>query len=153
MTGRPPVAYSHLPEILSKSRLKLTDLQRRLSEAGVHVNPKTLYRLTSTAPLQKIDTRVIGAICHACDVGIEDVIIFDQPRDEIQKLSGSAQKRLDELMSKHRENDLTKGEAKEFDDLCERAHTLTLANARLLASKRRSIPRTTRLPKTTRRRK
>src|SRR5436190_22710498 len=121
MTGRTPLAYSHLPEILSKSRLKITDLQRRLEEAGVRVNPKTLYRLTSTAPLQKVDTRVIGAICHACDVGIEEVIIFDQPRDEIQKLPAPEQKRLDELMSKHRENNLTKTEAKEFDELCDRA--------------------------------
>jgi hypothetical protein len=140
MNGSPPLAYSHLPEILSRSQLRISDLQRRLEEAGVRVNPKTLYRLTSTAPLQKIDTRVISAICHACDVGIEDVIIFDQPLEVIQKLPPRDQKRLDELLAKHRETSLSKSEGAEFDELCDRAHALTLANARLLASKRRSIP-------------
>src|SRR6188768_2939868 len=116
MNGRLPVAYSHLPEILSKSRLKITDLKRRLEDAGVRVNPKTLYRLTSTAPLQKIDTRVIGAICLACDVGIEEVIIFDQPRAEIQKLSDPEQERLEDLLTKHSENKLSKSETAEFDE-------------------------------------
>jgi hypothetical protein len=151
MTGRLPVAYSHLPEILSKSRIKITDLKRRLEDAGVRVNPKTLYRLTSTAPLQKIDTRVIGAICHACDVGIEEVIIFDRPRAGIQKLSAADQKRLDDLLSKHRENKLSKSEISEFDELCDKAHALTLANARLLASKRRSVRQRRNPAKSTRR--
>jgi DNA-binding Xre family transcriptional regulator len=134
-----PVAYSDLPKVLAKRRLKISDLQEKLKQAGLQVNQKSLYRLTRNDPIQKIDTRIVGAICQTCSVGIEDVITFEQPKAVLQKLSGPEQKRLDELMSKHNKGQLTAAEMREFDKISEEAHRLTIANARMLVAQRRAL--------------
>lgn len=134
-----PRAYSQLPKVLAKCRLKISDLHEKLKAAGVNVNHKSLYRLTSPDPLQKIDTRIIGAICHTCDVSIQDIIAFEKPKLVLEKLSSAEQKRLDYLMAQHNEGKLTANEMREFDDLSQKAHQLTLANARLLVAQRRSL--------------
>ncbi len=60
MSNSLPVAYSHLPKVLAKRRLKISDLQEKLRAAGINVNQKSLYRLTTSEPLLKIDTRIVG---------------------------------------------------------------------------------------------
>jgi hypothetical protein len=135
-----PVAYSQLAKVLAKCRFKVSDLHDKLKAAGVNVNQKSLYRLTSSAPLQKIDTRIIGAICQTCAVNIQDVIVFERPKPVLQKLPNAEQKRLDELMARHNEGKLSARETSEFDELSEKAHELTMANARMLVAQRRSLP-------------
>ena len=139
MSNSLPVAYSHLPKVLAKCRLRISDLHEKLKAAGIYVNQKSLYRLTTSEPLQKIDTRIVGAICQTCAVGIQDVITFEQPKPVLQKLSAADQKRLDDLMTKHTEGKLSAEEMREFDELSERAHQLTMANARMLLAQRRAL--------------
>lgn len=127
--------------ILAKCRLKVSDLHEKLKAAGINVNQKSLYRLTTTEPLQKIDSRIVGAICQTCAVGIQDVITFEQPKAVLQKLSNPEQKRLDELMTRHNEGKLNAVEMREFDELSEKAHQLTMANARMLVAQRRALNR------------
>ncbi len=139
MSDSLPVAYSHLPEILALRRLKVSDLREKLRAVGVNVNQKSLYRLTTAEPIQKIDTRIVGAICHTCDVGIQDVIGFEKPKPVLQKLPVDEQRRLDELMTAHAEGPLGAGEMRELDGLSEKAHQLTMANARMLVAQRRAL--------------
>ncbi|MDX1950822.1 MAG: hypothetical protein SFY81_01490 [Verrucomicrobiota bacterium] len=134
-----PVAYSRLPQILRKCRLNISDLHERLKAAGLNVNPKSLYRLTTLKPIQKIDTRIVGAICETCDVSIEEVIAFEKPKPVLEKLTIAEQKRLDELMTSHSERELSRDELRELDELSEKAHQLTMANARMLVSQRRAL--------------
>jgi hypothetical protein len=139
MSSSLPVAYSHLPQVLAKCRLKISELHERLKAAGVNVNQKSLYRLTTSEPLQKIDTRIVGAICQTCSVGIQDVITFEHPKPVLQKLTASDQKRFDHLMTKHNEGELNAAEMQEFDELSDKAHQLTMANARMLVAQRRAL--------------
>jgi hypothetical protein len=139
MSNRLPLAYSHLPQVLAKRHLKISELHKKLKAVGVNVNYKSLYRLTSSAPLQKIDARIVGAICQTCAVGIQDVITFEQPKPVLQKLQEADQNRLDDLMTKHTEGKLSGEEMREFDELSEKAHELTMANARMLVTQRRAI--------------
>jgi hypothetical protein len=139
MSDVPPLAYSHLPEVLAKSRLKISDLHEKLKAIGFSVNQKSLYRLTSAKPLLKIDTRIVGAICQTCAVGIQDVISFEQPKAVLEKLSLTDQNRLNDLMTRHSERKLNGEELKEFDKLSDKAHQLTMANARILVAQRRTL--------------
>jgi len=139
MSNSLPLAYSHLPQVLAKRHLKISELQTKLKAAGVKINDKSLYRLTTSEPLQKIDVRIVGAICYVCAVSIQDVIAFEQPKTTLQKLDQTEQKRLEDLMSKHTEGKLSAEEMQEFDELSEKAHALTMANARILVAQRRSL--------------
>ena len=139
MSDSLPVAYSHLPKILAECDLKISDLHQKLKQAGIRVNQKSLYRLTTSKPIQKVDTRILGAICKTCAVNIQDVIVFEKPKARLQKLSTTEQRRLDELMSKHSEGQLSADQVREFDRLSEKAHDLTMANARVLLAQRRAL--------------
>jgi|GEM_PF-1357235 len=139
MSNSLPLAYSQLPKVLAKCHLKISDLHEKLKSAGIIVNPKSLYRLTTSNPLQKIDTRILGAICHTCDVSIQDVIAFEKPKSVLEKLTHAEQKRLDDLMTRHSDGKLNADEMPEFDKLSEKAHQLTMANARMLVAQRRAL--------------
>jgi len=125
--------------MLAKHRLKVSDLHEKLKAFGVNVNQKSLYRLTAAKPLQKIDARIVGAICHICSVGIQDVITFEKPNPVLAKLTVAEQKRLDYLMSRHNDGKLNAREVREFDELSDKAHQLTMANARMLVAQRRGL--------------
>ncbi len=142
MRNDAPVAYSQLPRILAQRRLSVSDLKGRLKAAGVTVNQKSLYRLTSFAPLQKIDTRIVGAICQTCAVGIEDIISFEPPKPVLEKLNEMEQSELEQLMDKNNEGQLTPSELQRYDELSDKVFDLTMTNARLLAAQRRSLKST-----------
>lgn len=131
-------AYSHLGEVLSSLKITIPELKRQMERLGVAVNIKSLYRLISPEPLQKIDTRIVGAICQTCQVGIEDVIEFSKPQTALQQLAAGEQKRLTELMSRNNEGALTRAERQEFEELADKAQRITLANARVLVAQRRA---------------
>lgn len=130
--------YSRLATVLSHRKIAVPELRRQMIKLGVPVNIKSLYRLTTTEPLQKIDLRILGAICQTCHVGIQEVIDFGKPKLVLQRLDAPVQKRLDELMSKNNEGALSAAERKELSGLADQAHQLTLANARILAQQRRA---------------
>ncbi len=128
--------------MLAERNLTVFQLHRQLDSAGLPVNIKSLYRLTADEPLQKVDLRVAGAVCQACDVEIGDLITFQKPRAQLQRLEPKAQARLDELMDKNNDGQLNGREKKEFAVLAEEAHRVSLENARMLVAERRRSKRT-----------
>ncbi len=136
MSNKLPIAYSRLPDVLQKCQLQVQGLHRKLREIGLNVNPKSLYRLTTSDPVQKIDTRILAGICKTCDVKIQDVIVFEKPHPTLMKLNDSEQKRLNQLMSRNNEEKLSSKEASELNVLTEKAHQLTMHNARTLVAQR-----------------
>ena len=136
MNGQIPEAYSKLGLILSRRNLSVLALQRKLEDVGVPVNVKSLYRLAEDAPLQKIDLRIAAAVCKVCDVELGDLISLERPKAQLQRLNTKTQSRLDTLMEKNNEGQLTAAERKEFVALADAAHQLSMANARLLVAGR-----------------
>ncbi len=133
----PEAAYSRLRLILAEKNASVFQLHRELNDSGVSVNIKSLYRLTSDEPLQKVDLRIAAAICKACDVSLGELISFEKPSAQMQKLPARDQARLDDLMSANNERKLTASEQREFDALAEKAHRLSMENARILQAERR----------------
>jgi hypothetical protein len=139
MNGHLPDAYSRLGLILARENLSVLGLQRKLESAGVSVNVKSLYRLVEEAPLQKIDLRIAAAVCNAFGIALGDLISLEKPKARLGRLDAKTQARLDVLMSKNNEGQLTTAERKEFAALAERAHRMSIENARtLLAESRRA---------------
>ena len=132
MNGTSPQAYSRLGFLLARRNLSVLGLQRKLEAAGVPVNVKSLYRLTEETPLQKIDLRIVAAICQTFDIALGELISFEKPKARLCRLDDKAQSRLEALMSKSNEGRLTAAERKEFATLAGEAHRISMANARTL---------------------
>jgi DNA-binding Xre family transcriptional regulator len=137
MHGRLPVAYSRLGLILARENVSVLGLQRKLEANGVPVNVKSLYRLVEDAPLQKIDLRIVAAICRAFGLALGDLISFEKPKAKLSRLDGKTQTRLDALMARNNEGQLTAAERKEFVALADQAHRMSMENARTLLTERR----------------
>jgi DNA-binding Xre family transcriptional regulator len=123
--------------ILARENVSVLGLQRKLEAAGVPVNVKSLYRLAEDAPLQKIDLRIVAAICNAFGIALGDLISFEKPKAQLNRLDAKTQARLDALMSKNNEGQLTAAERKEFVALADQAHRLSMENARILLTESR----------------
>ncbi len=136
MNGLLPDAYSTLGLILARENVSVLGLQRKLAAAGVPVNVKSLYRLVEEVPLQKIDLRIAAAICQLFRIALGDLITFEKPNTRLRRLSSKTQARLDTLMSKNNEGQLTAAERKEFVILADQAHRMSLENARTLLAER-----------------
>ncbi|MGB8166599.1 MAG: hypothetical protein WCF18_03855 [Chthoniobacteraceae bacterium] len=137
MNGHLPDAYSRLGLILARENVSVLSLQRKLEAAGVPVNVKSLYRLAEDAPLQKIDLRIVAGVCNVFGIALGDLISFEKPKARLNRLDGKSQARLDALMSKNNEGQLTAAERKEFLALAAQAHRISMENARTLLTERR----------------
>jgi hypothetical protein len=137
MNGKHAEAYSRLILVLARMNMTVYQLHRRLAEGGFPVNIKSLYRLASDEPIQKIDLRIAAALCRVCDVELGELITLEKPRVRLQRLDAGTQSRLETLMSKNNDGKLTVGEKREFAELAEKAHRLSLDNARALRSERK----------------
>jgi hypothetical protein len=137
----PPEAYSRLRFLLEERDLSRAELQRRLLAQERHFNAKTLYRLADPdQPLERIDLRVVGAICRVLGIGLGELIAFAEPTaTALATLSDSEQERLEQLMARHNEDQLAGGELDELRELVERAESIARANARRLAEHRRRL--------------
>jgi DNA-binding Xre family transcriptional regulator len=136
-------AYSHLKALLERQGLTTADLVRRVSEQGDRINAKSLYRLADPEePLEKVDMRVIAAVCQALDVGIGDLLTFDEP-EIIESYPSEKQSRMDTLMARvHGASPALSGpERTELQTLVEEAETVARGNARRLANRRRRLLR------------
>ena len=147
MNGHQPIAYSRLGLILARENVSVAALQRKLAASGVPVNVKSLYRLAENAPLQKIDLRITAAICNALAIALGDLISFEKPKAELHRLDPKMQVRLDALMSKSNEGQLTVAERKEFLALADQAHRVSMENARTLLAERKRTGASVRTPK------
>ena len=88
-------AFSRLKWVLERQGLTTADLVRRVSEQGDRINAKSLYRLADPEePLEKVDMRVIGAVCQALSVDIGDILTFNEP-EIIEQFGAEKQARMD----------------------------------------------------------
>ena len=130
-------AYSRLKRLLGERHITVPELQKRIQQRGMHVNLKSLYRLSREhQPLARLELRVAGAICQVCEVPLSELITFETPKRMLHRLSATKQKRLDRLMAKNNAGQLTGGERDELRVLVREAEEITLANARILAGQR-----------------
>jgi hypothetical protein len=138
MSDRAPFTYSQLRELLMARKMTVSALHRAMREkCGVKVNVKSLYRLASNKPLQKIDGRIIGAICRTINSPIEALLSLEKPAQHLHRLTPAEQNRLDALMEQNTEGELTRRESTEFEGLVDKAHRLSVENARILAQQAR----------------
>ncbi len=134
-----PLAYSRLKFFLDERSLTRAEFRRRLATQDSTFNVKTLYRLADPdRPLERIDLRVVGAICRILDVNLGDLIVFAE-RTTVETLAEPKQRRLDELMERHNEGQLCNPELQELGSLVDEAEQVALSNARRLAQHRRRI--------------
>jgi hypothetical protein len=129
-------AFSRLKHVLKEQDLTVPELHRRLRQQGLRINLKSLYRLSNDQPLQRLDLRVAGAICQIFDLPLSELIVFETPVRKLRRLAAGKQKRLDLLMAKNNEGQLTDAEGQELRALVREAEDITLDNARRLAEQR-----------------
>jgi hypothetical protein len=133
-------AFSQLKRVLGERKLSIPQLQRRLEERGLIVNLKSLYRLAKDdQPLERLNLRVAGMICQVCDVPLSKLIAFELTEIRLRRLSASKQRRLDVLMDRNNQGQLTSAERKELQVLVRDAEEIALSNARKLAGQRQSM--------------
>lgn len=131
-------AYSRLKQVLHRRGITIPELLRRMEQRGIHVSPKSLYRLNNEhEPLQRLDLRVAGAICQVCDVSLSELVDFESDTDALSRLPTVKQDRLDNLMTKNNEGELSVAEQQELQDLVTEAEAVALRNARILKQRHR----------------
>ncbi len=135
-------AWSRLKSVLDRQGLTTADLVRRVSDQGDRVNAKSLYRLADPQePLEKVDMRVIGAVCQALNVEIGDLLTFQEPTI-IEEFDPTKQARMDSLLALHHDaRAFTPSELSELQGLVEEAETIARGNARRLANHKRRLQR------------
>ena len=136
-------AFSRLKILLTERGMSAADLVRKIALQGDRVNAKSVYRLADPEePLEKVDMRVVGAVCQALSVGVGDILTFDEPTI-IEELAPGKQARMDALMAQHNsdEKSLTQAELKELRELIDVAEEIARGNARRLANRRRRLLR------------
>ena len=134
-------AYSRLKFLLEERSLSRAELRRRVTAQERAFNVKTLYRLADPdRPIERVDLRIVGAICRLLGVGLGDLIVFAEPaRTALRTLPESKQQRLDALMERHNEGRLAATELEELRALVEEAEEIARSNARRLAEHRRRL--------------
>ena len=137
MSGSEKGAWSTLRTLLAEKNLTVVDLHQMLRKQGFDVNKKSLYRLATSRPVQKLDTAIARAICEALDVRLEDLIQFQKPKFELQRLDRRSQEELDRLMDKNNEGKLTEKERARFKTLLDEVQKVTLYNSKMLVSQKR----------------
>jgi DNA-binding Xre family transcriptional regulator len=137
MSGNTQGAWSTLPNLLAEKNLTVADLHEILRKRGFEVNKKSLYRLTTPQPIQKLDTSIVRAVCEALDVRLQDLIQFQKPKFELKRLDLKSQRELDRLMDKNNEGELTKNEQARFQILLDEAQSISLYNAKALLNQKR----------------
>ncbi|MFZ0504693.1 MAG: hypothetical protein WAM44_13335, partial [Chthoniobacterales bacterium] len=108
-----------------------------LQKRGFAVNRKSLYRLATPQPVQKIDTTIVRGVCEALDVRLQDLIQFQKPKFELKRLDPRSQRELDRLMDKNNQGGLTKTEQTLFKARLEEVQKVFLYNSRMLAQQKR----------------
>ena len=112
------IAYSHLKQILKQQCLSIPELHRRIRGSGFRVNVKSLYRLSDDEqPVSRLDMRVAAAICQVCAVPLSDWIVFAEDAGMLRVLTSDKQGRLDALMAKNNEGNLSQAERSELHAL------------------------------------
>jgi hypothetical protein len=110
-------AYARLKRLLGERNITVPGLQKRIQQRGMDANLESLYRLSrEPQPLAR-----------------SELITFETLQGTLHRFSAAKQKRLDTLMTKNDNGQLTDGEREERRVLVREAEEITLANARILA--------------------
>jgi len=99
---------------------------------------KTLYRLASDKPLKNINAPVVRAIWQTLEVDLSKLFALNPPEPKLERIDPRTQKRLDYLMARSNEGELTSGERGELEALASKLEALSIKNAQVLAQRRRS---------------
>jgi hypothetical protein len=137
MSGNDKGAWSTLPNLLAEKNLTVANLHEMLRKRGFDVNKKSLYRLTTPEPIQKLDTAIVRAVCEALDVRLEDLIQFQKPKFELKALDPKSQRELDKLMDKNNEGELTRSQQARFKALLDEVQKISLYNSKALLNQKR----------------
>jgi DNA-binding Xre family transcriptional regulator len=137
VSGHDKGAWSTLPNLLAEKNLTVVDLHQILRKRGFEVNKKSLYRLTASQPIQKLDITIVRAVCEALEVRLQDLIQFQKPKFELKRLEPRSQQELDRLMDKNNEGELTKAEQARFKALLDEVQKISLYNSKALVSQKR----------------
>lgn len=88
-----------LNELLRARNLTVADLERQIEQRfGLTVDPKTLYRLASSMPVQRADLHVAGAVAAYLGVGLDD--LFDVRATAVDSDDESATSDADPAVSR-----------------------------------------------------
>lgn len=137
MRGNYRWAWSTLRSLLSERNLTVADLHEMLRTRGVQVNRKSLYRLASSEPVQKLDTAIARGICEALEVHLEELIQFDKPKFELLRLDPRLQEELDGLIERNNAGKLTEIEEARFNALLDAVRRITIKNSKMLSGQTR----------------
>jgi len=70
--------YPRLGQLLRERHLTVAELERQIeARFGLSVNPKTLYRLTQAAPVQRADLEIAGATAAILGVDLGDLFVVE----------------------------------------------------------------------------
>jgi hypothetical protein len=127
-----PGVYSRLTDFLGRRRISDAALSDTLREHRLTISPRTLNRLKrGDQPLTSAEEQALAKIAQALGVPVTQLMTPPLP-GRLRKLSAAAQDRLDELMSKNNEGQLTTAERSELKALVVEAQRLAVLNARSL---------------------
>ncbi len=132
-TSAAPGAYSRLSQMMQARHLTVKQLTRDLAKRGYRFDPKTIYRLASEKPLRTINTNVVRAVCETLHVDIGQLIVWEAPAPKLRRVDAKTQKRLDYLMARANEGELTKEEEKEMEERMADLENLSIENAKIPA--------------------
>jgi DNA-binding Xre family transcriptional regulator len=126
-------AWSMLRTLLRERNLTVVDLHEMLQVRGVPVNRKSLYRLASSQPVQKLDMVIVRGICEALQVQLGELIQFHKPKIELLHLDPRLQEELSKLIERDNAGKLTEEEDARFNALLGVVRKITLKNAKMLS--------------------
>jgi len=137
VSGTQQSLWSNLGMLLAEHNMSVLALHKRLQEKGVSVNLKSLYRLASSQPLQKLDARIVKPICFVLGVDLSELIALEKPELSLVKLDPVTQARITNLLDKSNKGTIAKKERTELERLVDKAEKTSLHNARALVEYRR----------------
>jgi hypothetical protein len=126
-------AYSRLTELMRARSLTVIDFHKALTKKGHRFDLKTIYRLASDKPLVNISAPVVRAICETLNIDLGKLIVWQPPAPKLQRIDAKTQKRLDYLMARSNEGELTDAERTELERFAAELEALSIKNAKLLA--------------------
>ena len=113
--------------------LTVVDIHKTLAEKGHRFDLKTIYRLASDKPLLNISAPVVRAVCETLNIDLGKLIVWQPPAPKLQRIDPKTQKRLDYLMARSNEGELTDDERMELERFAAELEALSIRNAKLLA--------------------
>lgn len=113
--------------------LTVVDFHKALKQKGHRFDLKTLYRLASDKPLFNISAPVVRAVCETLNIDLGKLIVWQPPAPKLHQIDAKTQKRLDYLMARSNDGELTEDERTELERSAVELEALSIKNAKLLA--------------------